>query len=76
MRIISALSFLFVITMHQNTSAQLTARSFGLVYSKNTRGGVTTIGNTVMNAVNSNGVVNLTYMNETSNPNKIGRAHV
>ena len=69
MRIISVLSILFVITMHQNTSAQLTARSFGLVYSKNTRGGVTTIGNTVMNAVNTNGTPNLTYMNETSNPN-------
>jgi hypothetical protein len=69
MRIISALSLLFVVALNQSVKAQLTARSFGLVYSKNTRGGVTTFGNTVMNAVNTNGSPNLTYMNETSNAN-------
>jgi uncharacterized repeat protein (TIGR01451 family) len=57
-----------------NVSAQNTIRAFNSIYSENLKGGTTMFGNTILNVVSSNGQsnnssVNLTYMNQTSNPN-------
>lgn len=41
-------------------------RNFGIVYSENMRGGSTIFGNTLLNAVNANGSVNITAMNGNS----------
>jgi uncharacterized repeat protein (TIGR01451 family) len=57
-----------------NASAQNTIRAFNSIYSENLKGGTTMFGNTILNVVSSsdqsnNSSVNLTYMNQTSNPN-------
>lgn len=67
-RILSAIVLTCISFLINPASAQF-ARQFSLSYSKNTRGGVTTIGNTVMHAVNTQGGVDLLAMNETSDPN-------
>ena len=59
---------IILLAFFSKTNAQLTARNFTLSYTRNLKGGVTSFGNTIFNAV-TNGLPDLTLMNESGDPN-------